>query len=184
MLSDRELKWTIKDSEVIFSTPIYDVLKQQEQSGTGLEGEYLAIKASDWVMVVPVIKDNFVMVRQWRHGEDKMTLEFPGGMMDDGENPRLAAERELLEETGYKAGKFTYLGICCPNSALFKNHFHCYLAEDLKGNGNLDLDEDEFLNYQEIPIKDAISQFGTGEFSNALMGAALALYLKTKYKSE
>ncbi|MCH2169421.1 NUDIX hydrolase [Myxococcota bacterium] len=72
------------------------------------------------------------MVRQYRHGARKDTLEVPGGMVDPGESPSQAAARELLEETGYRAQQIERLGSVNPNPALFGNRLHCFLATGAK----------------------------------------------------
>lgn len=176
-MNDNDLKWKITERKHLLHTPVYDVVNQHEISATGIEGDYVAIDAPDWVMVIPVYRDSFVMVRQWRHSSEELTTEFPGGVVDRGEDPAASAARELYEETGFKVGRLTKLGDCSPNPALFKNRFHVYLAEELIPTGEQDLDDDELLSYQLIPTEEVIASFGKGEFSHALTGTAIAYYL-------
>ena len=102
--------------------------------------------------------------------------------IEEGEDPLECAKRELLEETGYKAGKFTKLGQFSPNPALFSNQVHIYLAEDLEHVADQKLDDDEVLKYMRIPKCEVIDQFGTGEYTHGLMGLALGLYLRKLMK--
>lgn len=96
---------------------------------TGDVHSFYQIRADDWVNVVPVTRDgHIVMVRQYRHGCQQVTLEIPGGMVDPGETPAEAAARELLEETGYLAERVLPIGVVNPNPALFDNRCHTYLA--------------------------------------------------------
>ena len=68
---------------------------------TGTEHDFYIIESRDWVNIIPVTPDRFVvMIRQYRHGQGKVTLEIPGGLVDPGDTPQEAATRELLEETG------------------------------------------------------------------------------------
>ena len=173
-----ELKWRTVAREKMLHTPVFDVYKQTEITGSGMRGEYAGIEAPDWVVIVAVHGDNFILVRQWRHGEENLTLEFPGGVVDPAEDPRTTALRELLEETGYRAGKMTLLGRVSSNPALFKNHFSVFLAEDLVQTGKQHLDEDELLKYEEMPINEVIRRYGDNEFTHAFMGTALAFYFR------
>ena len=172
-----ELKWTVEQSKPILHTPVFDVLLQTEQAASGLKGDYVAMTAPDWVMTVPVYDGQFVLVRQWRHAAEQLSLEFPGGVADPGEDPSVTARRELLEETGFEAGSLRLLGSMNPNPALFKNRFWVYLAEDLKPTGRQHLDADELLTYELRPVGEVLAGFGGPEYPHALMGAALALYL-------
>ena len=176
--ADDRLKWETKSIKTILSTVVFDVTEQHNRASDGTEGNYIVMNAPDWVIVIPKLGENFLMVKPWRHGEKALSIEFPGGVIDKGEKPEAAALRELEEETGYKVGKLTKLGIANPNPALFSNHVHFFLAESLTPTGTQHLDSDEFINYLELPIKTVIQAIGTKEFSHALMGTALALYFK------
>ena len=181
-MDDQALIWRTKERQLLLHTPVYDVIAQREISATGLEGTYVAMDAPDWVMTIPVYQGQFVLVRQWRHSLDAITLEFPGGVADRGEDPAVTARRELEEETGFRVGRLTHLGTCSPNPALFKNRFHCYLAEGLTPTGAQHLDADELLRYELMPVEQVIAGFGTPLFSHALMGTALAFYLRRRAK--
>lgn len=176
------LKWATTETHQLLHTPVFDVIAQHEVFGTGLEGDYVGIQAPDWVVIIAEHEGNFVLVRQWRHGEDNITLEFPGGVADPGEEPVTTALRELEEETGYRAGKITCLGRVSSNTALFKNHFSVFLAEDLVQTGVQHLDDDEFLKYEEHPIDEVIARYGDSELTHAYMGTALAFYFRHKMK--
>lgn len=183
-MNDNELKWTIQHETLLLHTPVYDVIGQHEVAANGIEGDYVAIEAPDWVMVIPEYQGSFVMVRQWRHSADCLTTEFPGGVADAGEDPAVTAARELYEETGFRAGRMTRLGTVNPNPALFRNRFHIYLADELTPTGEQALDDDELLTYTLTPIHEALAAFGSGEFIHALMGAALALYFQYRAKEK
>ena len=139
-MTDEELMWSVKKSEQILHTPIFDVEKRNEESATGINGDYMVINATEWVTIIPVYQGNFVLVRQFRHGLGKITAEFPGGMCDVGEDPVESAYRELEEETGFKTGKMTVLGVCSPNPAIFSNSITVCLAEDLTPTNELHLE--------------------------------------------
>ena len=177
-----KLKWRITGTKRLLHTPVFDVNEQHEIAATGIEGDYVAMDAPDWAMVVAEYQDSFVLVRQWRHSAECLSLEFPGGVVDGGEDAATAARRELKEETGFEAGKLTHLGTVSPNPALFKNQFHVYLAEELTQTGTQSLDSDELLTYELMPTDEVIRNYGKGEFAHALMGTALMLYLQHRQK--
>lgn len=177
-MSDERLNWRILETQPLLHTPVFDVLAQKELAEAGPSGTYVAMKAPDWVMVIPVLGEDFVLVRQWRHAARRLTTEFPGGVRDGDEDPAVTAARELREETGFRAGKLSCLGSCSPNPALFSNTFYCYLAEELSPAGAQHLDADEVLVYETRPIREVVAAFGSPEFSHALMGTALAFYLR------
>ena len=176
-MNDRQLEWEILERRQLLHTPVYDVIAQKERAEGGRAGEYVAIEAPDWVMTIPVYQGQFVLARQWRHSAERLTTEFPGGVRDGEEDPAQTAYRELYEETGFRAGKLTLLGVCNPNPALFKNTFHVFLAEELVPTGEQHLDDDELLNWELRPIDEVLRAWGSPEFSHALMGTALAFWL-------
>jgi 8-oxo-dGTP pyrophosphatase MutT (NUDIX family) len=119
------------------------------------------------------------MVRQWRHGAAQLSLEFPGGVIERGEEPMAAAARELSEETAYKAGRIVSLGSCSPNPAIMANHVHFFLAEDLQPLEGQNLDEDEYVDVELVPVDEVIQNMGHSPYIHALMGTALTLYLQS-----
>ncbi len=175
---DAALCWRKLSSDAIFRHRIMSLVEKEEVAASGMTGRYLAIHTNNWVIAIPVHDGKFVMVRQWRHGLEGITVEFPGGVQEKEETPEEGAARELLEETGYRAGRVKVLGRCSPNPAIFENTITFVLAEDLTPTNELHTDADEFLEPTEIPVADVIEAFGNGEYCNAFVGTAIALYLK------
>lgn len=179
-MDDRQLIWEMKEKKQLLHTAVFDVDGLRMRSADGLTGDYVAIQAPDWVVTMAVDGEDFIMVRQWRFGYGGITTEFPAGLVEPGERPEACAARELLEETGYRAGKITVLGTCSPNTALFANRMTVCLAEDLEDTGRQHLDEDEIISYFKVPIRDVIDNYCSGEYVHAYMGTALALYMREK----
>lgn len=90
---------------------------------------YYVLEYPDWVNVIALTEDDqVILVRQYRHAAGEEILELPGGVIEKGESPELAARRELLEETGYEFTTIEYLSELYANPATATNKTHCFLA--------------------------------------------------------
>jgi 8-oxo-dGTP pyrophosphatase MutT (NUDIX family) len=112
-----------------------------------------------------------------------MSLEFPGGVFEPGEDAAAAAGREMREETACQAGKIQKIGEFRPNPAIMSNTVHSFLAEDLHHTGSQDLDEDEYIEVVRVPAPEVFRGMGQAPYVHALMGSALALYLRHRAES-
>ena len=184
-MENNKLKWTEESRKPVFECKIFSVCESYCKSPAdphGLPLNFSVIEAKDWAIVIPVIETpngkQFLMVWQWRHGSQCLSLEFPGGVFEPGENPQEAAARELYEETGYKPNKIKKLGEFSPNPAIMSNKVHFFLAEDLYNTGKQNLDKDEFVEIEIINTEEVIQGMGKAPYVHALMGTALALYQK------
>ena len=183
-----KLIWTEIDRKKVFECKVFSVLEswctapasEEKPHKTGAQ-VFSVIDAKDWCIVIPALDTpngrQFVMVRQWRHGSKCLSLEFPGGVMENGEEPEEAGRRELYEETGYKPASMKKLGEFSPNPAIMSNKVYFYLAEDLTTDGKQKLDEDEFVEIEIVDEKEVINGMGKEPYIHALMGTALSLYL-------
>jgi 8-oxo-dGTP pyrophosphatase MutT (NUDIX family) len=144
---------------------------------TGTEHDFYIIESEDWINVIPLIADNHVvMIRQYRHGARKVTLEIPGGLVDPGDTPEEAAARELLEETGYQAEEFVQVGVVNPNPALFNNRCYTYVARNVKKNHDPMPDQAEDIEAVLIPLSDIPKLIQNGEIDHAMVITAFYWY--------
>ncbi len=174
-------RWRNIERKELLTCSIFRVEEVERRSEAGAEGQFYVIDAPDWVTIVPVIRDEeghsfFLMVEQYRHGSESVTMEFPAGTVDPGESPEVTAMRELREETGYSAGKLTLLGSLSPNPAFMKNRSHTYLAEELEQQGEQELDIHESMRIHLVPVAEVQRLMGSGVYDNAIMAAALQLF--------
>ena len=170
--------WTRLASELLQSCRVFSVHRVRARSPrTGGEHDFYTIDASDWVNIVALTPDDLVvMVRQYRHGADRVTLETPGGMVDPGETPEQAAARELLEETGYAADEIVGLGCVNPNPALFSNRLHGFLARDAKRVREVHNESTEETHVELVPIARLRDEVRAGRVDHALVVAVAYLW--------
>lgn len=181
----KKIEWKPISSSVAYSTRVFEVQNIRSVSPNGDLKTFITLKSPEWVIVVPIVKKNgekyFVMVKQWRHGTSCILQEFPGGVVNEGEDLEVAAKRELEEETGYKVTKIEKLGSLFPNPAIMQNKCHIFFTECEEHEGVQHLDDDEYIETSLIPYKDVIMSMGKPPFQHALMSSAMFLYLQ-KYE--
>lgn len=172
--------WRELSRKRLLDCRIFDVSSAERESDDGKRGTFFFIDAPDWAGVIPVVETpegrKFVMIKQFRHGTGHCSIEFPGGIIDAGEDPVLAVHRELLEETGYAAEAILPLGTLSPNPAMMTNRFHAFIAEDCYLAKPQVLDEHEDIEVLLVPELEAIDLIGGEDMGHALMTAALFFY--------
>lgn len=85
------------------------------------------------VLIIPMLDArDFLLVKEYASGINEYVLGFPKGGIDAGENPLEAANRELQEEVGYKAGRLTDLGLVSTSPSYMSSQIHIILAQDLE----------------------------------------------------
>lgn len=185
MKDNKKLQWTENTRKILNKCRIFDLYQVEKISPDGNGGSFFLLDSPDWITVIPVITDKngidcFLMVEQYRHGSDEVTLEFPAGMVDEDELPHNAAKRELLEETGYSSEELIEIGAVSPNPAFMNNISYTFVARDLNFMGEQNLDKDEFIHFHLIPCTEVLEKMGTGGYSNGVMMMALAYYQRWK----
>jgi len=173
------LEWRELAREPVADCRVFSVERSTAVSPTdGSERAFYRIVSPAWAQIVPVTSDGrVVLVRQYRHGAGRVTLEIPGGLVDPGEDPLRAALRECLEETGYRARKAVSLGVVNPNPALFSNRLYAYLATDVEPAGAIQNTSTEQTEVVLVPVRALPELLLRGDIDHALVVGALWRYL-------
>lgn len=168
---DAPLEWRPLTSERVADCRVFKVRRDVSAAlRDGREHDFYVIEAPDWINVIPLTDDGrVVLIEQYRHGSREISLEIPGGMVDDGESPAETAARELLEETGYAARSLVSLGRARPNPAIQDNWIHTYVARNVEFRGAPASDGTEQTRTLLVPLREIPSLIADELITHALV---------------
>lgn len=136
--------------------------------------DYYVLEYPNWVNAIALTADHkLILVRQYRHAADIVSLEIPGGVMDGDELPEYAIRRELLEETGYSFESAELIATLYPNPATANNVTYTYLLKGGIKTHEQHLDEHEILNVEEYTVEEVKQLLKDNKIDQALHCAAL-----------
>ena len=176
-------KWTTLSTELVAKARVFSLMVSRMRSPDGgVEDDYYTIDCPDWNNVIALTSDNqVVMIEQYRHGVDEISLEIPGGIIDPDESPEIGAIRELAEETGYTAKEVHSLGWVHPNPAIQPNKCHLFLATGAELTQTTNLDHDEDIEVRLVPLEDIPKLVFAGKFTHSMMVAAFFKYFNSEF---
>jgi len=168
-------KWTLLDSKYIIQRPWATLRVDKLQLPNGnIKEEYYVLEYPAWVNMVAVTEQNTLLfVRQYRHGANEIMVELPAGVVEKGEDPQVAAHRELLEETGYTFDSIEYVCELFANPATSGNITYTYLLQGGKKIQEQQLDYSEDIEVVEMTIAEAKTFLFNNQVGQALHSAAL-----------
>lgn len=160
--------------EEIYNGSVMHIVKDTVQLPNGKSAVREMGLHNGGVAILALLDDGrVIMERQYRYPHGRLFLEIPAGKLDyHDEIPLDAAKRELREETGAVAEKFTSLGTLVPTPALLSEVIHLYLAEGITF-GECDLDDDEFLEVFLMPLDELYNMVMRGEIQDGKTQVAI-----------
>ena len=162
--------WTRAKTKEIADCRVFKVREDFcKRESDGAEHNFFVIESPDWVDIIALTKEKaIVLIEQFRHGTQEITLEIPGGMVDEGEQAEKTARRELLEETGYSSNEFIFLGKSRPNPAIQTNWIYHYLALNCKKTEETAFDEHESVITKLVPLAEIDNLIKSGAITHSL----------------
>lgn len=172
-------RWHEVRAETRFECRIFAVEESLSVSPyDGSEHSYYRLRCDEWVQIVPVTAaGEIVLVREYRHGSQALSLEVPGGLLEAGEAPADTALRECLEETGYRGARALPLGTLNPNPAMFSNTLHAFWAPDVERVAEIRNSATEHTETVLVPVRDVRGLLREGTIDHALVAATLWRFL-------
>ncbi len=172
-------KWTTLESRYIIRRPWLTARVDKVQLPDGrVNPEHYVLEYPDWVNVIAITtRGEYVMIRQYRHGTDQVMAEVAAGVIEQGETPLQAAQRELLEETGYSGGDWRCIMSICQNPSICNNLTHCFVATGVELAGEQRLDAGEDIAVELWTRQQLIEHLRRDEMKQALMAAPLWRHL-------
>jgi ADP-ribose pyrophosphatase len=162
----------------VFQGRVVDLRIEEVELPNGVTVALEVVRHSGAAALVPVANDGCViLVRQFRHAAGGFILEIPAGTLEAGEDPSQCAARELGEETGLVAGELLPLGSILTAPGFCDERVHLFLARDLSP-AVQQLDFDEVLSVERVPIERALEMITAGEIQDAKTIAGLHLALR------
>lgn len=167
--------WHVKNRRYLLEKPWMKLREDHVVLPGGAEmEEFHVVEYPNWAATVCIdTKGQFVFVEQYRHGIGRSSLELPAGVIESQEEPLQAARRELLEETGYYAPNWRFIGKCATDPSNHSNHAFLYLAEDAYLQKKQELDHEEEITVRLYKPEDVRDMILSGEIVHGIHLTAL-----------
>lgn len=184
-MSDKIDRWETIASREIADCRVFKVREDtSRRKSDGSVSTFFVSENPDWVNVVAITRDRrIVLIEQFRHGVGDHVIEIPGGMVDEDEDPKSAALRELVEETGYTTTRMIETGRSYPNPAIQNNTIHHFIALDCERTEDVAFDDHESIATRRVALSELDDLVHNGEITHALAITAI-YYAQCHLKNE
>ncbi|MDD3013418.1 MAG: NUDIX hydrolase [Candidatus Gastranaerophilales bacterium] len=173
-VSSLSLEEKTLSSELKYEGHIVNIRQDDVLLSNGEEHFREVVEHPGGVVIIPVIDNKVILVKQWRHPVKNELIEFPAGKLNKGEDPFLAAQRELTEETGYIAKKWESLGFIYTAPGFCDEKLYLYKATDLEFS-ETNPDFGEIVEPFEVEINHAMEMIKDGRILDAKTIIGLSL---------
>jgi ADP-ribose pyrophosphatase len=165
---DEKAVWRRIGGRVVHETPFLTLREDRVLTPDGRESTYGVVACGHCVGVLPLFEDGSVaMVRQHRYIADRFTWEMPTGGVHAGESPEQAAQRELAEESGFRAGALEHLCTYHTSKSSIDETAHLYLGADLEP-AEAEPDDTEFIERARMPLEQVLAMVLDGEITDSM----------------
>lgn len=165
--------WTIVTSQPVYSDPWIDVRKDDVLRPDGQPGTYSVVRVRRGVTVVALDEENVLhLTEEFHYAVGRITLEGVSGGSEDGEDPLQTARRELAEELGIEAERWTDLGIVDPITSSVESPTRIFLAQCLR-HGPSRPEGTELIRHVEVPLAEAVAMVLDSRITHAATCVAI-----------
>ena len=178
-------KAVVHSSRVSYQGKVFSVTTDEVTEPGGVTGTRDVIRHNGSIVVFAVDRSGnpddptILLERQYRHAAGQFLLELPAGRIEPGEAPLAAAKRELIEETGYRAKKWSKLVQYYASPGFLSEYFNVFLAEDLSA-GEAQPEADEKIELLKVPLTELLAMIQNGKIMDGKTILAALLFISRK----
>jgi len=168
------MSWKVLESNKKADFPLFKVFEDIVKLPNGLKLDYYRVEKIPVVVILPIISNKIVMVKQYRYPIKSDSLELPAGHVWPDEDPKECAIRELKEETGYSAGKIEKILDYHPSTEYSDQVYHIFIAKNLK-KGKTNREKYELLDIEILDTESVIKKILDGHITDGRTITAVLL---------
>jgi len=171
-------KWEIRTNKTDYKNRLFTMRNLEcFHNEKNVQNDFYVIDTFNWINVIALTTDGkFILVKQHRLGTDEISIETPGGVIDEGENAEECAVRELREETGFIGKSVHLLKSLWVNPAIMSNRISFYFIDGCESSASQELDDAEDIEVITVTADEIAGMISDGTFSHSIAVTGLGLY--------